>query len=124
MKHITPPGGERFTLWLNAAGQPVEKTLALMTAGEVKQALQWQEDEDRRLTQIAAPWAKIAEDLARGIKPDITEAQWREGVDALDASAAATQKRHRLMRLLYAAMPQWHSSELTFDAALRRYWPR
>ena len=83
MKRITPPGGERFTLWLNAAGKPVEKPLSDMTAAEVAHALQWQEDEERRLTRIAAPWEKIAEDLDHGKEPDITSAQWREGVDAL-----------------------------------------
>ena len=59
-----------------------------MTAGEVAQALQWQEDEETRLTRIAAPCEKIAEDLERGKEPDITAAQWREGVDALAAAAA------------------------------------
>jgi hypothetical protein len=117
--------GERFTLWLNSEGKPVEKPLAEMTAGEVSLALQWQQDEQRRLERIAAPWAKMAEDWsARGIQPDITEVQWREAVDALRAAAAATQKMQRLMQLLYAAIPQWHSSGLTFGAALRRFWSR
>ena len=43
---------------------------------------------------------------------------------ALDADAEATQKMQRLMRLVYAAIPQSHGSGLTFGTALRRYWPR
>jgi len=41
-----------------------------MTVGEVLLAVQWQQDEERRLQRIAAPWEKIAEDIGRGsIRP-------------------------------------------------------
>jgi hypothetical protein len=54
---------ERFTLWLNAAGEPVAKPLSEMTAGEVLQAFHWLDDEKRRADAAAAPAQAIAEML-------------------------------------------------------------
>lgn len=123
MSSISIPG-ERYTLWLDAAGKPVEKALAEMTAAEVVQAAQWQHDEMERLVRIAEPWDQIAEDLGRGIEPDIGPDRVKEGVAALRASAAAVEKNARLMQLILAAMPQWPGSGVNFGAAVRRYWPR
>ena len=40
---------EKFTVYLNAAGTPVQRTLREMTPSEVLAAMQWQSDEGDRL---------------------------------------------------------------------------
>jgi len=40
---------------------------------------------------------------------------------AINAAIEATEKMQRLMKLVCAAIPQWHSSRLT-GAVMRRSW--
>jgi len=94
-----------------------------MTAPEVQQAVQWHRDEKTRLTRIAAPW----EEMPRiSSSPSLTSAraEWWERLAAMSAVSEAVHKLDRIMTLVYAAIPQWRRSKLTFGQALRHYWPR
>jgi hypothetical protein len=47
---------QRFTLYLNSEGKPVERSLREMTAGEVWEAIRFQIGESNRLEAEAMPW--------------------------------------------------------------------
>ena len=53
---------ERFTVYLNAEGKPVERTVREMTAGEVLKALEWLGEEIARCSTMplndATSWRK------------------------------------------------------------------
>lgn len=94
---------ERFTIYLNAAGKPVQRTLHEMTADEVLMALEWHDRERTRLQeeQVALPDAAKA---------------------ALDDAEAATIARFvRLMERVDANIPP-RGGDMSLDKALRRYW--
>jgi hypothetical protein len=118
---------EKFTLWLNTAGQPVEKPLSAMSSGEVLAALKWHDDYAKRLGEETREATAIAEAIKRGEDPDLTPEQIKT-LPAMEKrlreAGEANQKAARLFQQVRAAMPQWRDSKLGVSAALRRYWPR
>src|ERR1700751_1159081 len=84
---------ERFTLYLNAEGKPVQRTLREMTAGEVLQAMEWQRAEAGRLKAETAPFGAWANAVEEGrlddIPPDVSteelEAAVAKCLEAADA---------------------------------------
>ena len=117
---------QRFTLWLNSDGQPLEKPLSEMTSREVLQAVKWHTVENRRLAALCAADIPIAGKISRGEAVDLPEGyDCLAGGQRLRASAHAELKLADLLQLLGAAMPQWqrrHDMKLT--AAVKLFWPR
>ena len=86
---------ERFTVYLDAEGKPVERTLREMTAGEVLKALEW-----------------LGEEIAR-----------LERGEALKCFGEAEQTLARLMHRVIAILPPQATEHLALRDALLRYWP-
>jgi hypothetical protein len=65
---------EKFTVYLNAAGTPVQRTLREMTPSEVLAAMQWQSDEGDRLERDCAPFAELRRAVEAGedLPDDVT----------------------------------------------------
>jgi hypothetical protein len=118
---------ERFTLYLNAAGMPVQRTLREMTAGEVSLAFDWSRTEADRLDRAAEPARAIAialEEGRREVLSDMTRADMNAATASLDRRKEAVARHVRLMRLTQAAMPQWQDhNDNGLRNALRRWWP-
>ncbi len=122
---IAPLAPERFTLWFNSAAEPVEKALAAMTAGEVIAALRWLESEVARTRRAAADDQALAEAVARGETPDVTDAELGAAIGRLEEAAAASSKAARFLELVRAAMPAWRKHpKLLLTQAVVRFWPR
>jgi hypothetical protein len=116
---------EKFTLYLNGAGKPVERMLSEMTSGEVMRALEWHGEEDARLEREAAPfipWAEVVE-AGGSLPPDVTRDAIRHAVDALRASGEMKKKHADLLHMVGVMMPQWQRQKMPLGAALRRFWP-
>ena len=119
---------ERFTLYINHEGKPIQRALREMTAAEVLLALKWQTAETDKLQAEVEPWLKIG-DLIEAGRPDeepadLTANELRAaGVRCLTAADASLRLR-QLRRLICTSMPQWRNGrELPLDKALRCYWP-
>jgi hypothetical protein len=118
---------ERFTLYLNAKGEPVQRALRTMTANEVLLAFAWTRDQAARCEREAEP----AEALAVAIEENRWEAladQTGQSMcfagELLRAKAKAFDHHAQLLRLIQAAMPQWQEhNDKGLHEALRRYWP-
>jgi hypothetical protein len=129
----TPEGfNERYTVWLNADGNPVERTLQEMTRKEVMVALQFLEEQCDRMERETAEFSALAEAMQRGeVGPDdLSDAEvdaLPAKIEALQECGEAQQKLARLMRRVQAAMPQWgqkKGQKLRLGDALDRFWPR
>lgn len=119
---------ERFTLYLNNEGKPVQRTLREMTAGEVLLAMQWLTEEINRLEPLVHPIREMMEEYeATGRAPPamaaMTSQEMEAASDLMDECAATQQKWADLARLIKANMPQWHGTGMPLREALRRYWP-
>lgn len=129
MSEVITPGAfnEKFTLYLNTEGKPVQRTLREMTADEVLRALEWQGSEADRLNREAEPARQIASAAAdKGRHAEIahlSEAEFDAAALALEKAGEAAERQVRLLGLIEAVMPQWHGSKLPLGKALRRYWP-
>jgi hypothetical protein len=117
---------ERFTIYLNAAGEPVERTLREMTAGEVLAAIRWHDAEADRLRREAEPYNAIAIAFETGRTdeiPDLSRDELRAGGAALRRAGEANMKTARLMKMVQVNMPQWRDGKMQLGDALLRYWP-
>jgi hypothetical protein len=129
MEIIQPDAfNERFTIYLNTAGKPVQRALREMTAAEVLLALDWQTTEASKLQAEAEPWAKIGDLIDAGRMdevPDLSPDEFRIAGDRLNEAADALLRLRRLRSQICTTMPQWRNgSGLPLDKALHRYWPR
>jgi hypothetical protein len=96
---------DKFVVGLDACGNPVQRTLAEMSADQVIAAGQWLLHEIDRLDELSVRYGR--EDLSLEL-----------------AAEQAMQQPLRLMDLLYVAMPQGRQhSALSWHEAVRRYWP-
>jgi hypothetical protein len=118
---------ERFTLYLNAAGKPVQRALREMTPAEVMLALEWAEAETQRLNAEADPARKIGEAVEQERTEEIahlTEAELVEAMERLEAAANALERDKRLLSAITASMPQWRGTGIPLRQAIRRFWPK
>jgi hypothetical protein len=122
---ITPTAlNERFTLYLNTEGKPVQRTLREMTAAEVLMALEWSRGETDQLSAEAEPARVLAVAIEEGCPPDdLTQDQFNEAVLILRRSGEAMNRDARLMSLVAASMPKWKGTGMPLAKALHRYWP-
>jgi hypothetical protein len=114
---------EKFTLYLNTDGQPVQRTLREMTAGEVMQALQWHDDEVARLQREAEPACAIGRAAEEGRSADVahlTDDELRAASTALTRYSEAAKQLSRLMTRVIATVPP-QAKHLPLPQALRRY---
>lgn len=101
---------ERFTIYLNTEGKPVQRPLRKMTAGDVMSALLWHSDEARRLEVAAAPFLDSDDDVP---VPG--------GVSDKELMAWADRKQAEAELLLQSAEAHYRCSRL--QLVIRRYWP-
>jgi hypothetical protein len=130
MSVVKPPQfNERYTIHRNAAGEPVQRTLGEMTAGEVLAAWQWLKAETDRLEYEAKQHREIDDIAAAVQRGDISlEASLAEvnaGVEAgerwLQASQTVSRFQHIVMAIL---LPHWNRHpNMGFGPVLRRHWP-
>jgi HAMP domain-containing protein len=126
--NVLMPGNfnECFTIYLNADGNPVQRTLREMTAGEVLAAIAWHTAESDRLEHETQRFRDIAKALEAGdadaVPPDTKEAEIKHMAAALREAGEAQLKTARLMQLVHVNMPQWRR-RMKIGEALRRYWP-
>jgi hypothetical protein len=125
MSVVKPPQfNERFTIYLNAAGEPVQRTLSEMTADEVMQAINWHDEEADRLEREAGPLLGLAVAVEAGTL-DPTPNMLRDAAQGLRQASDAQIKSARLLEQVRAILsPQWQRHQnVTLTAALRRWWP-
>jgi hypothetical protein len=124
---ITPPAfTEKFTLYLNDANQPVQRTLREMTAGEVMLAISWAEREANELEAQTAQWMpREGETQGQCFERIRSEGDVKAAAALLRKAGEAREHEGRLLLLIFAQMPQWRrrGTSVTFGAALRRWWP-
>ena len=118
---------ERFTVYLNAEGKPLQHTLREMTADEVLRALKWQRDEADRLEAAAKPFMDENDDMPLpGEMSDQELMAWaqrkQEEADLLMQNAEAQARCARLMLTVGSVVPATETNAPLVDA-LRRYWP-
>lgn len=115
---------ERFTLYLNAEGKPVQRTLGEMTAAEVALAVEWQEAEAIRLEVEADQAREIAAALEDKRADGITFADIYAAGAKLQAAAEAENRSVRLLELVQAKLPLWRRRDpFPLAEALKRWWP-
>jgi hypothetical protein len=117
---------ERFTLYLNGEGKPVQRTLREMAPTEVLLAMEWLNNEANRLDLEAAPARASSEAYEEsGRIPDgVTREEVRRYGAALVKSREAMKRSNHLMQMIQAVMPQWdRHPEMQLRVALRRFWP-
>ncbi len=120
---------ERFTIYLNTAGKPVQRTLREMTAGEVLLAMEWAEGEADKLERDVA----VMETEAKAIRARAESSGFLppDEIELLSSAVAmrrqltaALHKSVRLDELVYAALPLSDlDPTMRFHDALRRFWP-
>jgi hypothetical protein len=123
---------ERFTVWLNTDGKPVQKALREMTGGEVLMAGEWLEEECERLAAASDKLrdliAPLHERNARDPEAVFSKAElatMQAAITSGDETIAALEKANRLTQAIVAAMPQWREpTNMTLSQALKRYWPK
>lgn len=124
---IVAPGAfnERFTLYLNTTGTPVQRSLREMTADEVVAAIKYQVAESNRLEAEAKPWQPAAGESDEQWKQRIGQQPDLRDIVALLRRAGAAQCRAAdLMQLVNAQMPQWsRHPKMGLHQAVRRWWP-
>jgi hypothetical protein len=126
---ITPAEfAEKFTIYLNTDGKPVERTIREMTSGEVLAALEWHQAEgDRLVAEFAAIEADVdaAGATVEGGKADAIAVDTLErGAAAAERAVEVTEQTERLLRLVMAAIPQWQRhKDMALQEGVRRYWP-
>jgi hypothetical protein len=117
---------ERFTLYLNADGNPVQRTLREMTPDEVLLALEWSGAQAELLNQEAESARLIAEALEDGRIDEIAHLE-KHDIDAaislLRQAGEAMVRDARLMSLIASAIPQWRGAKMSLRQAVHRYWP-
>lgn len=119
---------ERFTLYLDTDGQPVQRSLREMTADEVLTAIDWQTAEANRLERVTcdARGESLLESFkAAGQVPDgVTNDELEQATAAMWAAAEAWEKGARLLELVRANIPNWHQRQkLGMREAIRHWWP-
>jgi hypothetical protein len=118
---------EKFTLYLNTKGEPVQRSLREMTADEVLAAERWQLAEADRLGRETEPFSRMAEMIEAGVSPPgLTPEGARAAMTELRKAAEAAGKYARLMTIVQGRISnQWdRHPTLTMREALRRYWRR
>ncbi len=117
---------EKFTLYLNGAGKPVERALSEMTSGEVLRALEWHSEEADRLEREAEPFCRIAESVEAGGEwpEDMSQEAARHAAALLGRSCDACEKDARLLHQVSVLIPQWRRHKgMNLSEAVRRFWP-
>jgi hypothetical protein len=115
---------ERFTIYLNTVGNPVQRSLREMTAGEVGRTMDWHYREAMRLEAETRTFREIAEAAAAGTLDPATPADVRRcAFDGLGEAQAAAEKAARLWKLVETTLRAVHGADLPLGEALRRYWP-
>ena len=110
----TDPLAERFTIRINKAGQPVQRTLPEMTAGEVIRAFNWHSHDFRQSFLVAAKTWPAEGWHMLGFERDERVAQlpaWRtlcRFVEVMDAILEPHKVAH---------------PKLDFLDLLKRHWP-
>jgi hypothetical protein len=119
---------ERFPVYLNADGRPVERTLREMTADEVIAAVEWSAGVAERLACEAMPAEELIVAVQAGhgeLLNSKTRQELEAGIAALDAASKAIGRHAHLLKLIRAAVPQWQEqTKRRLHEAVRRYWPR
>ncbi len=123
--------GEKFTVRLDVDGIPIEKAVPEMTAGEVAAAICWNNEEAELLEREAAQendrWDPIVE-ADRESLPQLSAAEldaFLAHVALCENSAAALQKRVRLMGLICARLRACNADpQMSTVSALKQFWPR
>ena len=128
MAEIVQPDAfnERFTIYLNADGNPVQRTLREMTATEVSLALEWSRAEVEQLDTQAGTARRIAGALESGRTEEIAHLRQRDidaAISILRQTGEAMERDARLMSLVASTIPQWRGSKMSLGQGLRRYWP-
>ena len=88
---------ERFTVWTNTAGEPVQKALREMTGAEVLKAGEWLEDECERLAEASDKLKALTDPLHQRDPAGVTQAENGDpggvgGDYGRDAAVAGTDK--------------------------------
>ena len=83
---------ERFTIYLNAEGKPVQRTLREMTGDEVLLAVEWSHDEADRLDAEAEPARAISRAIQERRLEDLRHLS-REEIRAAPCSCAQSARR-------------------------------
>src|SRR5690242_3338515 len=81
---------ERYTLYLNTAGQPVQRTLAEMTCGEVLQAIDWHTQEAAQAERETEPFVAMVAAFEAGTRDPTYESP-----AVLNAAALAYERSGR-----------------------------
>lgn len=117
---------EPYTIYLNADGNPVQRSLHEMTSGEVLQALKWSQAEADRLDIAAELARRIAKAVKQGRTDEVahlTREEFKAAGLALRQAVDACERHAQLLSLVSAQIPQWRGSDVLIGAALRKWWP-
>ena len=118
---------ERFTIYLNTEGNPVERVLREMTATEVVAAYRWHKAEADRLVRKAETAQAIADAILARNPSELTDGEGEAIQAAITigrCAAAACEKHARLGAMVLASIPQPHRhNDTKIGEALQRYWP-
>jgi hypothetical protein len=127
MNVVTPRAfNERFTIYLNAAGEPVERSLAEMEATEVGLAFRWLDSEVARLRAEFSPINQAARVFHEtGTMPPelaaLTRDEWDQAQAALKAAGDAIEKERRLFAMIEAMIPERYR-EQPLGKSLPLWW--
>jgi len=116
---------ERFTIYLNADGKPVQRPLREMTPDEVLKAMEWHHAEADRCVREAEPAKAVAIAMAEGRRAELanmTRQEWRAAMTLIETAEAASARAERLISLVLAQCPPRYENT-PFNVGLRRWWP-
>ena len=114
---------EPFTIYLDADGKPVQRTLREMTAGEVMQAMQWHAAEADRL-EAACDGIPNPDNQADWAAIDTMSAYERQrAVAKLRTASEAAERAAHLWELVWAQIPEKARATMKLREAVGRHWP-